>query len=158
MNKYSDPNPKKLMEELRRAGAGENGQIAGALWITSALNGIALPKATAQDADRLRKIQRHLEAAAALIEDAPEPWPAWLADDVTEPVKRSSQAIKFVLNGNPGGQRQRKHLEFAETLRRYFESEGLNVALSEGAPFVNVFAEAIGMEPETARTTLRRLS
>ena len=157
MTFYPNPDLHTLAAELARAGADENGQVAGALWIAGALRGIALSKATAGDAERLRKIKRHLDAAVELLNAAPAPWHQWLAEDVNLPVERASRAVEFALSGNPGGQREKAHSKFARALRRYFEGEGLPVSFGESSPFVAVFSHCTNMDADAARITLSRL-
>jgi len=151
---YTTPDMSVLTEELKKAGADENIQIAGALWISAALLGIALPTTSANEAETFRKIQKHLEAAAGLMDSLSPTYKDWLSSEVAIPVERSARAIKFIQSISPGGHRQKKNAQFAFSLKQFFESEGLPIVNSNESPFVCIFAHCVGMDQEAARTTL----
>ena len=149
---YCVPDAVTLRGELARAGADENMQIAGVLWIASAVRGIERPKANADEVAKLRKLKSLLEAAYALAAS-----PSWLAEDVHKPVGRAIAAVNWALQMNPGGHRQNAHASLAQHLHRFFTAEQLPVAVTPDSPFVRIFAACTGMEPEVAKSTLARL-
>lgn len=156
MKTYTPPSREKIRTELERAGADENGQVAGALWIVGALHGLRRPKTPADEAEKLRRLQKQLDNALGTFETLTPVSKEWLETEVSQPMETALQALTFVLSSKPGGHRERAHEEFAESLQRYFQSAGLPVSMSEESPFVCIFAECIGMDPESAKTTLMR--
>lgn len=58
MENYSSPNIEMIFKELKRAGANENQQIAGSLWIPSALMGAGRKSTPAKTADTRKQIEK----------------------------------------------------------------------------------------------------
>jgi hypothetical protein len=173
MTRYNPPSRKKIAEQLARAGADVNQQISGSLWISSNLLGVGIAKLGADDLERLRKAKRMLDKslgelaamgapfASELPQDFPlnlegsDQSPGWLNPDVIEPVARAAWHLDYCIAlYRPG--KSDAHGQFWMELNRYFEAEGLKAAFSLSSPIVMIFAECVGLSPESAYQAAKR--
>ena len=146
---YSQPSDVFLMEQLERAGADANGQIAGAIGITAALRGAAQPKYfDAKELDGLEKALRKTIGEYNRLDEQPK---RWLNEEVLQQLERAQRAVQFA------AQKRSSHAVFAEFLERHFETEGLKNTVSDYSPIVQIFGHCIGQDPNVARKTFDRL-
>lgn len=160
MSGYSQPDFETLAAELKRAGADENGQIAGAYWISSALLGLGHKKTPTEDVERLKRAAKHLQDAKTLIAEC-DPWfhkGGGMDELVTQRIDKAAQFLKWVTTNYPGGHREPPaHARFIDALRRFFISEGLPITLSDESPFVTILGHCIGQDGGNARQAIIRI-
>lgn len=158
MTAYHEPDQKFIMGQLEKAGADLNTQMAGAFWITNALRGIGHKKTPREEAEKLRKAQEYLEKAMGLISEC-DPWfhrDGGMDELVTQRVDKAAQVLKYVTINNPGGHGEKTHRRFIDTLRRFFISNDLPIALTENSPFVSILGCCIGQDGESVKRALVR--
>lgn len=158
MTAYLEPDQKFIMEQLEKAGADSNTQVAGAFWIAGALCGIGYKKTPREEIEKLRKAQEYLEKAMGLINEC-DPWfhrGGGMDELVTQRIDKAAQALKYVTTNSPGGQREDAHQRFIDALRRFFISNDLPIALTEQSPFVSILSRCIGQESESGKRTLAK--
>lgn len=158
MTAYNEPDQKFIMEQLKKAGADSNTQVAGAFWIANALRGGGHKKTPVEEVDKIKKAIGHLEKAMGLINEC-DPWfhlGGGMDELVTQRVDKAAQWLKWITINYPGGHGEKAHRRFIDTLRRFFISNSLPIALTEDSPFVSILGCCIGQDGESVKRALVR--
>lgn len=163
MTAYHEPDQAFIMEQLKKAGADSNTQVAGAFWIVPAVRGIGRPSLTAAHAKKREQLHQKLKEALDVIDSMDELDRTWFSETY-EVIAAQERLMGLVVMSNRGGHREKSHQRFIEALRRFFISEGLQITLSESSPFVLIVSHCIRSDstcldgkPETAKRIISRL-
>lgn len=166
MTAYNEPDQKFIMEQLKKAGADSNTQVAGAFWIANALRGGGHKKTPVEEVDKIKKAIGHLEKAMGLINEC-DPWfhlGGGMDELVTQRVDKAAQWLKWTTINYPGGHGEKANSRLIDALRAFFVSEGLKITLSESSPFVRIVSHCIRSDstclegsPDTAKRIISRL-
>lgn len=97
-----------------------------------------------------------MQKALANFEKLDPLYQDWLKDKIQNPLKEVEKYLIMVSTVQPGGHREKAHRIFAEALKRFFESAGLNITLTTESPFVSIFASCVNLDNDAARVTLNR--
>lgn len=143
---YHETNKNFIMEQLGKAGASPNQQVAGALWITAALRGIGRSSLTAAHASKREKLRQKLQEALGVIDSMDELDRTWFSE-VHEAIAAQEHLMGLVVGGNRGGDQDNAHQKLINAVRRFFVSEGLKITLSESSPFVRIVSHCIRPDP-----------
>ncbi len=153
---YAPPEVAGITELLAKAGADENAQIRGLVFIYAALVHAGKKKRSADDASALRNALEDVGDALIELDSLSDIEHEWHTE-IRKLIERARDGLEFSLSARPGGHRETAHSQFARSLRRMFEGENLPIVISSESPFVCLFAHCVGMDPLAAKTTLLRM-
>lgn len=161
------PSDLEIMKILEQAGADENTQIAGVLWLKGVVCSVAKAKRSREDVDRLSEFEKHISAALKTVERIKAGDPATFGEllsthellmeggDMVDSLNAIIKSCEAVEKNSPQLSLS-KHGSLISNVFRFLECENLNANFSNNSPAVQLISAITGESLENIARSVSR--